>query len=149
MKKRLPVRTELDKRGIDLHSVRCPLCDNDLESEGHSLLSCSKVVEVWNKVYGWWSLGGVMNLSLEDLLQGDVRQQYSDSSKLIWQAVIWVSTYLLWRNRNHAVFKNKCWSAPVALSEIQIKSYEWIAKRNKGRVIDWHNWFHSPSCFLV
>ncbi|XP_071739956.1 uncharacterized protein [Rutidosis leptorrhynchoides] len=149
MKKCLPVRTELDKRRIDLHSVRCPFCDDDLESVDHSLLSCTKAVEVWNKVYGWWGLGRLPNMSLEYLLQGDVRQKCLDSGKLIWQAVIWVSTYLMWRNRNHAVFKNKCWSTPVALSEIQIKSYEWIAKRNKGMVIDWHNRFHSPSCFLV
>ncbi|XP_071703962.1 uncharacterized protein [Rutidosis leptorrhynchoides] len=29
---RLPVRFELDKRGIDLNSVRCPICDGDIET---------------------------------------------------------------------------------------------------------------------
>ncbi|XP_071728940.1 uncharacterized protein [Rutidosis leptorrhynchoides] len=32
---RLPVRLELDKKGIDIDSVRCPLCDNALESLEH------------------------------------------------------------------------------------------------------------------
>ncbi|XP_071740958.1 uncharacterized protein [Rutidosis leptorrhynchoides] len=34
---RLPVRTELDKRGIDLHSSRCPICDGGLETVEHIL----------------------------------------------------------------------------------------------------------------
>ncbi|XP_071713260.1 uncharacterized protein [Rutidosis leptorrhynchoides] len=37
--KRLPVLTELDKRGIDVDSVCCPLCDDDIEYVEHSLIS--------------------------------------------------------------------------------------------------------------
>ncbi|XP_071713419.1 uncharacterized protein [Rutidosis leptorrhynchoides] len=35
---KLPVRTELDKRGIDLHSTRCPICDDDIETLRHTLI---------------------------------------------------------------------------------------------------------------
>ncbi|XP_071709057.1 uncharacterized protein [Rutidosis leptorrhynchoides] len=35
LKRRIPVRTELDKRGIDIDSVRCPLCDDDIETIDH------------------------------------------------------------------------------------------------------------------
>ncbi|GJY16084.1 integrase, catalytic region, zinc finger, CCHC-type containing protein [Tanacetum coccineum] len=37
---RLPTRVNLDVRGIDLHSVRCPLCDDDVEMEVHLFISC-------------------------------------------------------------------------------------------------------------
>ncbi|XP_071718039.1 uncharacterized protein [Rutidosis leptorrhynchoides] len=57
MKRRLPVRIELDKRFIELHSVRCPLCDDDLESVEHSLLFCKHAFEVWDRIYKWWNLG--------------------------------------------------------------------------------------------
>ncbi|XP_071688255.1 uncharacterized protein [Rutidosis leptorrhynchoides] len=46
-KKRLPVKTELDKRGIDLHSVRYLLCDDDLETVEHSFIFCKCAMEVW------------------------------------------------------------------------------------------------------
>ncbi|XP_071694498.1 uncharacterized protein [Rutidosis leptorrhynchoides] len=49
LKKRLPVRVELDKRGIDLHSVRCPICDDDLESVDHSLINCKFSMDVWSR----------------------------------------------------------------------------------------------------
>nr|GFC62721.1 reverse transcriptase domain, reverse transcriptase zinc-binding domain protein [Tanacetum cinerariifolium] len=29
---RLPTRINLDAQGIDLHSVRCPICDEDMET---------------------------------------------------------------------------------------------------------------------
>ncbi|XP_071694404.1 uncharacterized protein [Rutidosis leptorrhynchoides] len=45
-KGRIPVHVELDKRWIDLHSVRCPLCDDDIESVDDSLFSCKKVFEI-------------------------------------------------------------------------------------------------------
>ncbi|XP_071695582.1 uncharacterized protein [Rutidosis leptorrhynchoides] len=37
LKHRIPVLTELDKRGIDLDTVRCPLCDDDVETIDHSI----------------------------------------------------------------------------------------------------------------
>ncbi|XP_071705014.1 uncharacterized protein [Rutidosis leptorrhynchoides] len=51
---RLPVLSELDKRGIDLHSVLCPLCDKDVETVDHSILSCSHVWVIWERVREWW-----------------------------------------------------------------------------------------------
>ncbi|XP_071719194.1 uncharacterized protein [Rutidosis leptorrhynchoides] len=39
----LPVRKELDKRGIDLDSVRCPICDNDIPVSVTLLIKMDKV----------------------------------------------------------------------------------------------------------
>ncbi|XP_071688723.1 uncharacterized protein [Rutidosis leptorrhynchoides] len=148
-RERIPARVELDKRGVDLHSVRCPLCDDDIESVVHSLLSCEKVNEVWSKVFKWWGLNGVSNYSFDELLQGLPNLSFSDSGKYIWQGVIWTACYLIWKNRNSKIFKNKCWSTPNALGEIQLKSFEWVAKRSKRKSIEWHTWFHNPSCYLM
>ncbi|XP_071718172.1 uncharacterized protein [Rutidosis leptorrhynchoides] len=42
-KNRIASLIELDKRGIDLHTVRCPLCDDDVETVNHALLFCKHV----------------------------------------------------------------------------------------------------------
>lgn len=39
--KRLPTRANLDKRGIELDYVLCPMCSNDIEMESHVLVSCT------------------------------------------------------------------------------------------------------------
>ncbi|XP_071727369.1 uncharacterized protein [Rutidosis leptorrhynchoides] len=123
-KKRLPVRKELYKWGIDLHSVRCPLCDGDIETVDHTLISCKKVDDVWNKVKDWWGFGSTSYGNIEDLLQGNVRQPCSDAGKLVWQVVMWTSAYQIWKNINQMLFKNKEWTDPMEFSEIQIKSFE-------------------------
>ncbi|XP_071714376.1 uncharacterized protein [Rutidosis leptorrhynchoides] len=134
-KKRLPVLTELDKRGIDLHSVRCPLCDGDIETVDHSIVVCKHALDIWCKVFSWWGRGGVPYVNIEDLAL-DTGQATSFVGKIIWQAVIWSCSYLIWKNRNQKVFSNKCWNAPTALNEIQVKTFEWIVKRCKAKAID-------------
>ncbi|XP_071688499.1 uncharacterized protein [Rutidosis leptorrhynchoides] len=147
-RERIPVRIELDKRGIDLHSVRCPICDDDVESVGHALLGCKKVFDVWLRVFKWWGLSNVSIPNFDSLLCGLPNVVNSESGTSIWQGVIWSICYLIWKNRNSTNFKNKCWNSPNALIEIQMKSFKWIAKRFKGEKIDWHNWFNNPYCYL-
>ncbi|XP_071723852.1 uncharacterized protein [Rutidosis leptorrhynchoides] len=146
-KLRLPVLVELDKRGIDLHSVRCPLCDEDIETVNNSLILCKHVFAVWSKVFDWWGRGGIPFINVGDLFL-DTGRANSYRRKIIWQAVGWVCSYLIWKNRNQKVLTNKSWNVPITLNEIQVKSFEWIAKRCKSQVIDWHNWIYNPQIFI-
>ncbi|XP_071700204.1 uncharacterized protein [Rutidosis leptorrhynchoides] len=150
LKKRLPVRLELDKRGIDLHSVRCPLCDDDLESVDHSLIFCKNAFDVWERVFKWWNLGNFLLLSLHEIFEGNanLNNTLSGFGKKIWQASMWCCAYLIWKNQNNMVFQNKCWNAPLALNEIQVKSFEWVATRSARTKIDWHTWLSNPSFYF-
>ncbi|GKB53073.1 reverse transcriptase domain-containing protein, partial [Tanacetum coccineum] len=47
---RLPTRFNLDRRGIDLHSTRCPVCDEDIETEEHLFSSCFIAIDTWAKI---------------------------------------------------------------------------------------------------
>ncbi|XP_071729080.1 uncharacterized protein [Rutidosis leptorrhynchoides] len=53
LKRRVPVRIELDKRGIDLDSVRCPLCDDVVETIEHAFIFCRHSMDLWERVYNW------------------------------------------------------------------------------------------------
>jgi hypothetical protein len=46
LKGRLPVREELDKRGIDLDTL-CPSCGNMVEAGSHCLVMCNFAMSVW------------------------------------------------------------------------------------------------------
>ncbi|XP_071712825.1 uncharacterized protein [Rutidosis leptorrhynchoides] len=148
MEKRLPTLVELDKRGIDLHSIRCPICDEDVETIDHSLIFCNSVMDIWSRVYRWWGFGNMTNLSVSGAFLGNCNITCSELGTKIWQAIEWTCGYLIWRNRNNKIFKNKSWNAPTALSEIQILSFDWISRRLKDRKIDWHVWLTSPQEYL-
>ncbi|XP_071694541.1 uncharacterized protein [Rutidosis leptorrhynchoides] len=149
MRGRLPVRLELDKRGIDLHSVRCPVCDDNLESVDHTLISCRQASEVWNRVYKWWNLGNFPFSCVVDSLQGSSSHAMSILGKKNWQTVEWVCEYYIWKNRNMHVFHKSPMIVPVLVNEIvQVKSFEWVSCRLKEKKIEWLSWLSNPSSLL-
>ncbi|GJU98310.1 RNA-directed DNA polymerase, eukaryota, reverse transcriptase zinc-binding domain protein [Tanacetum coccineum] len=66
--KRLPTRCNLDRRGIDLNSTLCPVCDEDIETEEHLFNSCKVVKDTWSKVFVWWKINTVSISSLSDAI---------------------------------------------------------------------------------
>ncbi|XP_071704291.1 uncharacterized protein [Rutidosis leptorrhynchoides] len=116
VQRRIPTRVNLDKRGIDLHSVRCPLCDDDLESVEHTLIFCKHAFDLWERVFIWWGFGGMNNLSINEILRGHCPNSTSNLGKKIWQAVEWVCSYLIWKNRNNKIFRDSSWNIQVAFN---------------------------------
>ncbi|XP_071729365.1 uncharacterized protein [Rutidosis leptorrhynchoides] len=149
IKKRIPVRSELDKKGIDLHSVRCPLCDDGVETVDHSIIFCKYSMDLLCRVYQWWGLGNFSNLSVAETLQGNNGASMSSLGKSIWQATEWVCAYYLWKNRNNKVFRGKCWPTSVLLNEIKVKAFDWIFHRLKKKKLNWLTWLNNPNTYLT
>ncbi|XP_071694260.1 uncharacterized protein [Rutidosis leptorrhynchoides] len=148
-KGRLQKLTELDNKRIDLNSVRCPICDNDIESLDHSLLSCKLSGDIWGKILDWLNVSDINSNNIQDLFDMEACGNLSDVGRGICKGIVWTSGYLIWKNRNDKVFKNKCWNVPVVVSEIQVKSFDWIAKRCKVKNLEWHTWLQNPATYLT
>nr|GEW46846.1 putative ribonuclease H-like domain-containing protein [Tanacetum cinerariifolium] len=56
MLNRLPTRTNLDRRGIDMDSLICPYCNTIMEDSNHVFYSCNVALELWNKITVWLDL---------------------------------------------------------------------------------------------
>ncbi|XP_071688624.1 uncharacterized protein [Rutidosis leptorrhynchoides] len=123
-KKRIPSLIELDKLGIDLHTVRRPLCDDDVELVDHAILFCKHAFDIWSKMFDWWGLNMASSLSINEMFTASPSIVMSEVGSMVWQAMIWTCGYLIWWNRNQKVYNNKCWTPPVALCEVQVKSFE-------------------------
>lgn len=67
-KERLPTRSNLDRRGVNLHTTRCLLCDDDQETEIHLFINCSISKEIWSAISTWWKLGQLNFNNIHDLL---------------------------------------------------------------------------------
>ncbi|GKA63408.1 NAC domain-containing protein 67-like protein [Tanacetum coccineum] len=63
---RIPTRINLGNRGVDLHSVQCPVRDDDLETEDDILVKFV-VKETWVKVVDWWKIKDIHIESLDDV----------------------------------------------------------------------------------
>ncbi|XP_071700379.1 uncharacterized protein [Rutidosis leptorrhynchoides] len=144
-KKRLPVRFELDKRGIDLDSLLCPMCGDDVETFDHIIYNCNHAKEIWDGVYRWWGKNRPPDISYDNLFKGSGFEGLTSKSKDIWQAVEWVTGYLIWKNRNQKVFHNNSWASSKIINEIQVKVYGWINNRSHAKVLDWQQWLLNQS----
>ena len=145
LKGRIPVREELDKRGIDLDTTLCPCCDSVVESCVHSLVLCNFAMSVWEKIFNWWKVGNVNAFSIEEMFALNGNVVIPNLSSQLWQAVIWSSGYWIWKVRNERVFKGKVSSINKIVQDIKLKSFEWITRRSrKSSGIDWQQWIIDP-----
>ncbi|GJS75871.1 putative RNA-directed DNA polymerase [Tanacetum coccineum] len=145
LKGRLPVREELDNRGIDLDSLLCPSCGDMVESRSHCLVMCNFARSVWKKIYCWWKIGVVNAFSIEEFFSSNGNANFPSHSYRIWQAVIWTSGYFIWKERNKRVFKGKASSLKKIVQGIQLKSFESIVRRSgKKSKMNWQHWLFDP-----
>ncbi|XP_071695233.1 uncharacterized protein [Rutidosis leptorrhynchoides] len=145
---RLPVRSELDKRGMDLDTILCPICGDETKSVDHLLFKCKKVIEFWKFFLKWWNIPDSRLNSLDPLNTDSIFGSFSKHGEKIWEAVKWVCCYSLWKARNNKVFKNKEWNISSILSEVQSLSFGWISKRLKKAPLEWHQWNINPGFYV-
>lgn len=142
--RRIPVRSELDKRGIDLDSLLCPICNSEIETVDHVIVGCNFSKDIWAKVAGWWKVRLSPLSSVRDVFLQNSGDSFSTIKKEIWQATIWVTGYCIWNYRNNLVFKAKHSNTSAVLSEIQLLSHKWIIRRWRKGVISWLRWMLDP-----
>ncbi|GJR66693.1 RNA-directed DNA polymerase, eukaryota, reverse transcriptase zinc-binding domain protein [Tanacetum coccineum] len=53
---KLPSRVNLDRRGIDVGLILCPICQVDVETINNIFFSCDMALVLWAKLARWWSI---------------------------------------------------------------------------------------------
>nr|GEY38113.1 RNA-directed DNA polymerase, eukaryota [Tanacetum cinerariifolium] len=52
----LPTRFNISRRGMNIDSMLCSLCDNGVESSNHMFFSCSLVRHLYRMISAWWDV---------------------------------------------------------------------------------------------
>ncbi|GJU71560.1 zinc finger, CCHC-type containing protein [Tanacetum coccineum] len=105
--KRIPTRYNLDRRGIDLHSTRCPVCDNDIETEEHLFVKCPIAIASWKMVFSWWQLVDIPLSNRGDVLTMAERTPMTKAQKKFFDAVVNTTIWAIWNYRNKVIFNLK------------------------------------------
>ncbi|GJZ81420.1 RNA-directed DNA polymerase, eukaryota, reverse transcriptase zinc-binding domain protein [Tanacetum coccineum] len=50
---KLPSRVNLDRKGIDVDSLLCPICHEDVETVNHIFFSCEMAKDLWPLLARW------------------------------------------------------------------------------------------------
>nr|GEW08083.1 RNA-directed DNA polymerase, eukaryota, reverse transcriptase zinc-binding domain protein [Tanacetum cinerariifolium] len=65
----LPTLFNISRRGIEIESIFCPMCECSVESSRHLFFSCKMIRDVMRKITSWWNLEYREINSFEDWCQ--------------------------------------------------------------------------------
>nr|GEV13440.1 hypothetical protein [Tanacetum cinerariifolium] len=130
---RLPTRCNLDSRGIDLHSSRCPVCDGDIETAQHLFIDCPIASELWRMVIKWWKLVNHPQ-NLHSLLSWSDTVNFMDTAK----TTLWFTPLLgLFGDTETVFFYSKPPQKDTLGDDVKIFSHAWIMHRNTNLNPNW------------
>ncbi|KAM0021110.1 putative reverse transcriptase zinc-binding domain-containing protein [Helianthus debilis subsp. tardiflorus] len=102
---RIPVKSELIKRGVTISNPLCSRCEAQVESVDHMCIDCTMSKSVWWNILAWVKLPVATNFgsSKETLEYAKGRKGFKDWKKVI--NLIFQSTLChIWKARNEKEF---------------------------------------------
>nr|KAJ0194108.1 hypothetical protein LSAT_V11C800403000 [Lactuca sativa] len=76
---RLPTRVNLSRKGIDIPSIRCLMCDDQLKYNDHVFFQCEIAKQVWHWTLMWL---GLPNFDFNNILEAQVGSKACMSDKI-------------------------------------------------------------------
>lgn len=143
--KSLPTLINLQKRGIQLVSLRCALCGEEDESEEHIFGNCSYFKRCLNDFCVWWKVPQPAP-SLEFLLQWGKHLNLKGDVLKAFMGSLYVLLWIVWNKRNNLIFNS---NGETKQGKLQAASFFWIKNRwGKNSFIDWNSWCNDPLMHL-
>ncbi|GKC57754.1 RNA-directed DNA polymerase, eukaryota, reverse transcriptase zinc-binding domain protein [Tanacetum coccineum] len=83
----LPTRFNVSRRGIDIDSIMCAICDNGVETSRHLFFYCCMVRQIVRKITRWWDVPYVEVESYEDWYNWLVNLRMSSMHKQMFKGI--------------------------------------------------------------
>ena len=141
---RIPTRDNLDRRGLDIDSVLCLVCQQAREDINHLFFTCSVALQIWFKVAKWVELHIHSFFSVEEQLQWVDGLTTVRSKRSILDSVCSTLLWVLWTFRNDIVFGNKKMKKEILFDSVVSFSFNWYRARNCKASISWTEWLKNP-----
>ncbi|GKB76698.1 RNA-directed DNA polymerase, eukaryota [Tanacetum coccineum] len=145
---RLPTRVNLDRRGVTLDSVLCPVCGMATEDSSHVLFRCELASLIIRKICRWWELDSQVFSSFADWDVWFSSIRLSTKSKLLLEGVFFVAWWYIWYFRNQLIFSESPPRRSVLFDDIVARSFSWCNNRCNV-VLSWENWLKNPHLILL
>nr|GEY47317.1 RNA-directed DNA polymerase, eukaryota, reverse transcriptase zinc-binding domain protein [Tanacetum cinerariifolium] len=140
---RIPTKVNLDLRGIDLHSVRCSICDEDLETKEHLIVKCTLTKNTWLEIIKWWNIRDVHMDNLNDVFSLANHANLPPVLSNVFDAVVQSTLWTLWRFRNDFIFAAIRPRKDLILNNIKQFTFSWISNRFRKVRINWIEWLYN------
>ncbi|GJV69172.1 RNA-directed DNA polymerase, eukaryota, reverse transcriptase zinc-binding domain protein [Tanacetum coccineum] len=139
----LPTRFNISRRGMDIESITCSICDNEVESSSHLFFKCNMVRDIIRKITRWWDITYIEADSYEDWLNWLVNLRLSSNYKQALEGVFYVMWWHVWQYRNKYIFEVVSSPKAMIFEDIVSRSFYWCRNRCKAS-FSWNDWLKNP-----
>ncbi|GJY97028.1 RNA-directed DNA polymerase, eukaryota [Tanacetum coccineum] len=140
---RIPTRINLDRRGVQVPYILCPVCNDAHEDTSHLFFSCVVATDIARLICRWWNLTWIPVGSYSDWLAWFNTIRLGSKIKGILEGVFYVTWWSLWNFRNQLLFANQKPRKDVLFDEVVTRSFSWSLARSKN-IFSWESWLQHP-----
>ena len=116
------------------------------ESADHVFTSCLVASVLWQGISQWCKVSYIYAFSFGDLLELHNFVGLNGTAKEVFQGLISIGCWAIWKARNELRFSNKPVCASDILSEVKAVGYLWFSNRGRLKSISWDKW--RKFCFM-
>ncbi|GJR46464.1 RNA-directed DNA polymerase, eukaryota [Tanacetum coccineum] len=140
---RLPTRSNLLKRGIQVQSSLCPICNVLQEDTSHLFFSCDVALDISRLICQWWNVSWSPVDSYSGWLEWFNSIRLGSKLKGILEGVFYVSWWCLWNFRNQLLFASKKPRKETLFDDVVSRSFIWSNSRCNLK-FTWDCWLQHP-----
>ncbi|GJU62373.1 RNA-directed DNA polymerase, eukaryota [Tanacetum coccineum] len=140
---RLPTRSNLLKRGIQVQSSLCPICNVLQEDTSHLFFSCDVALDISRLICRWWNVSWSPVDSYSGWLEWFNSIRLGSKLKGILEGVFYVSWWCLWNFRNQLLFASKKPRKETLFDDVVSRSFIWSNSRCNLK-FTWDCWLQHP-----
>ncbi|GJU35522.1 RNA-directed DNA polymerase, eukaryota, partial [Tanacetum coccineum] len=144
----LPTRFNISRRGMDIDSIVCPICNAGVESTNHIFFQCVVVRQIMRKISFWWNIDYSDVNSYEEWRVWLVSIRIQSKLKGVLEGVYYGLWWYMWNFRNKLLFDKKIPEKALIFDNLVSSSFYWCKFRCKAS-FKWDDWLKNPYIVLV
>ncbi|GKD44317.1 RNA-directed DNA polymerase, eukaryota [Tanacetum coccineum] len=144
----LPTRYNLSRRGMDIQSLSCPMCDCGIESTDHVFVGCDVSRQLGRMISNWWNtpLVEMDTIAVWKTWFSSIR--LAPNLKSIFEGV-WITMWWhVWTYRNKILFDVSAPKKNLLFDSIVSTSFHWCNSRRKAS-FGWNEWLKNPHLMSI
>lgn len=122
----LPSRLNISRRGMDVNTILCPICNCVVESSSHIFFACYVARDTFRKICRWWNVDFSEVCSYEDWLHWMVNTRIPAKHKTVLEGVCYGLWWHIWSFRNKCVFGSEIPPKDKLFEDVVLHSFSWM-----------------------
>ena len=141
---KLPTLVNMDKIGIDVASLLCPVCNDHVETVDHLFFSCGMAKDLWGLLASWCSLDIPEVSNIAGWFSWLDASHGSKYARTILEGIVSTMLWSIWKFRNAWIFSMSKPKKADIWDSIVHQSFLWISSRNPKYRFRWLDWLRNP-----